>query len=61
MKFLNNYIHNNEPSYARWVIWCWHQPIYFGLPLIILSPLFLVVDGIIFITYLLVSWGRQWE
>lgn len=46
------------PYYIQYVIWCWRRPIYVGLPLAVLFPLFLVIDVIVIVLYGFTHWGK---
>jgi len=68
MKLWKTYVKDTEgpldqiaPYFVQWAVWCWRKPIYYGLPLIILSPLFLALDGMLALLWLAQSWGKKEE
>jgi hypothetical protein len=62
VRFLENYIDvakgNSYPYFMRWVQWCWHRPVYLGLPLIPLFVCFMFIDFLLLIAYVIIFWGR---
>lgn len=47
-----------NPYYFQWIVWCWRRPIYIGLPLVFLTPVFLVVDMVIGLLWVITRWGK---
>jgi len=46
------------PIYIRWIEWCWHRPIYVGLPLVFMFIPIMCVEVAGLIVYALVKWGK---
>ena len=60
LPFYSSYVVGEEfPLYIRWIIWCWHQPIYIGLPLSILFIPIILIDITYLIVYGLSHWGGK--
>lgn len=49
----------SEPYYLQWVLWCWHKPIWIGLPLFPFLYVFLVIDVIIGLAWVITRWGGK--
>ena len=47
------------PYYIQWATWCWHKPIWIGLPLVLLTPLLMLVDLLWSPSILLVAWSKH--
>ena len=60
-EFIKVYEHWDEPApyYVQWVVWCWRKPIWIGLPLVILTPLFIIIDIIYIVGYGLTIWAKR--
>ena len=48
------------PFYVRWVEWCWHKPIFIGLPLTLLVIPLVGVEALLVIVVVLSHWGRKY-
>ena len=48
-----------NPFYVRWVMWCWHKPIFIGLPLTLLAIPLMVGEALLAIMVVLSYWGRK--
>lgn len=59
-RFENEFL-NPGPYYIQWVIFCWHKPIYVGLPLAFLTPIFLIGDAVIGLVWLVTRWGKNFN
>jgi len=50
-------------GYLGYAKWCWHRPVFLGLPLILLVPALMVVDLVSLVLtglwYLLSRWGKS--
>lgn len=48
-------VNSVEPLCYRWGRWCWHKPIWEGLPLLAIAGVLAFVD----LGYLLWHWGKK--
>ena len=48
----------NTPAYIKWAIWCWHQPVYIGLPLTIFAFPIMAIDIIYLAVFIPLKWGK---
>lgn len=47
------------PYYVQWGVWCWHKPVWVGLPLIWLAIPLMPVDAIYGLVILLTAWAKH--
>ena len=48
-----------DPIFTRWILWCWHRPIYVGIPLVVLAFPLILLDGCLTAGYLFIHWGKR--
>lgn len=53
------YPFDRKPLYVSWFIWCWHRPIYIGLPLAEVFLALIYVDLICVIGWGLYRWAKR--
>ncbi len=47
-----------DVGWLGYAAWCWKQPVYFGLPLILLVPILMVFDLAVLISCVVTNWGK---
>ena len=63
MKLWRNYVKvfrytdESAPYYVQWMVWCWQEPIYIGLPLVWLAVPLMVLDALLAVAYVFLKWG----
>ena len=48
-----------EPLYFKWARWCWHKPLYIGLPLILGVVVLAIADTIYAVYWVIRHWGKD--
>lgn len=59
-KLAEYYFEGHEyPFYVKWFIWCWHKPIYIGLPLMLFTIPLAIGELLLLFVIGLSHWGGK--